>query len=254
MILVAGGDSFIHGAELSDQIMPNPSNLTYPSLLAQQYGMEYSCAAWPGSANNCITRLTLAECERLRKLGEKFAVIISWTFTFRYEFRFSYDTYNKTTPWYSINIWDVDTNRIYDKLTKNTDIVDFIKMYYKHVGDNEYNEIYTTLKEVMFMQNYLKTNGIPYVFTTADNTFYQCNNTRDTYVDNLYDQIDWDKWYFFPAGTETNETQNPRGFYQWAVENKYDIGVNRHPLDLAHRDAAELIKGTFDELVIKNLQ
>ena len=49
-------------------------------------------------------------------------------------------------------------------------------------------------------------------------------------------------------------TTSPRGFYQWAVENKYDIGPMQHPLEQAHRDAAILMQEKFNELVIKNLQ
>ena len=90
---------------------------------------------------------------------------------------------------------------------------------------------------------------------TADNHFYQHPNfarSRDEYLDNLYNQIDWSQWYFFPAGTAANETTEPRGFYQWAVENKYPIGTT-HPLEPAHRAAADLLKERFNELVTKNL-
>ena len=90
----------------------------------------------------------------------------------------------------------------------------------------------------------------------ADNHFYKHPNfvrSQNTYLNNLYDQIDWDCWYFFPAGSKANETQEPRGFYQWAVENKYPIGTT-HPLEEAHAAAAELIKEKFNELVTKSME
>jgi predicted metal-dependent phosphoesterase TrpH len=68
----------------------------------------------------------------------------------------------------------------------------------------------------------------------------------------LYNQINFDNWYFFPIGAGTNQTETPRGFYQWAVENKYKVGVT-HPLEDAHKDAAELIKEKFNELVKKSI-
>jgi hypothetical protein len=92
--------------------------------------------------------------------------------------------------------------------------------------------------------------------TTNNETFKHDNYKRhekDPDLSGLYQQIDWDSWFFFPAGTQANETQAPRGFYQWAVENKYSIGAGGHPLEDAHRDAALLIKEKFDEMVKKSI-
>ena len=57
---------------------------------------------------------------------------------------------------------------------------------------------------------------------------------------NPNNQISFDNWYFFPIGVGQNQTETPRGFYQWAVENKYKVGVT-HPLEDAHKDAALLV-------------
>jgi hypothetical protein len=89
----------------------------------------------------------------------------------------------------------------------------------------------------------------------ADNSYYETNNylrNNDKFLKSLYEQIDWDQWYFFPEGTQANETCAPRGFYQWAIESKYQIGIS-HPLEKAHSDAAELMKEKFNELVKKNI-
>ena len=56
----------------------------------------------------------------------------------------------------------------------------------------------------------------------------------------------------FPAGQGSDQTEAPRGFYQWAVENKYNIGPDGHPLEQAHHDAEILIKEKFNELVKKH--
>jgi hypothetical protein len=68
-------------------------------------------------------------------------------------------------------------------------------------------------------------------------------------IELLSPETNWDHWYLFPAGTKSHETQQSRGFYQWAVENKYNIGIDGHPLEQAHQDAAQLIKEKFNELV-----
>jgi hypothetical protein len=273
MILVAGGDSFIYGAELADENIGRLqfSRSTFPALLANSNGLDYQCAAWPGSANNAISRMTMSKC---RELNDQVVVLISWTFVHRYEFRFTYDTLQRNSPWYSINSWSTEDNvenikkmfnttderTIRDHLNhtnaaRKTGIFEFAKAFYKHVGNDEYYEIYSSLKEIVFMQNYLKLNNIPYMFTAADLTFKDHSNyvrRQDRYLQDLYNQIDWNCWYFFPAGCEDGQTLTPRGFYQWAIENKYKIGVT-HPLEDAHRDAAELIKEKFNELVKKSI-
>jgi hypothetical protein len=271
MILIAGGDSFVFGSELQDQIN-DPSLLTFPALLAKENNLEYHCVAWPANANNAISRMVIAECEKQKH--EKIAVLVSWSFTQRYEFRFNFNTGQKITPWYSISPWSTidDVSEIIkeyrsDNLTilqkqkenmnraKNSGISEFAKNFYKHVGDSEYYELYSSFKEFLFLQNYLENNKIPYIFTTANNSFYLHDNyqrSKDSYLETLYNLIDWQKWYFFKAGSSINESQFPRGFYQWAIENKYPMGTT-HPLEEAHYSASILLKEKFNELVKKSL-
>ena len=95
---------------------------------------------------------------------------------------------------------------------------------------------------IINLQEYLVQHDIPYLFTCVDNCVITANP-----------EIDWDNWFMFPPGTEADETCSPRGFYQWAVENKYSIGLEGHPLEDAHKNAAELIKEKFNELVKKSI-
>jgi|CryBogDrversion2_7_1035282.scaffolds.fasta_scaffold05429_2 hypothetical protein len=229
MITVAAGDSFIWGSELADSPHGGPggySHMTYPALLA---GDDYVCAAYPGNANNAISRMAIAACEKIKE--PKF-LFVTWTYPQRSEFRFD-------DGWASVNSW-------------HTNHKEFSENYFKHAGNTEYYEIYSVLKEIVFLQQYCQINKIPYLFMTADNHFYQHENytrSRDADIDNLYNQIDWSRWFWFNPGTEANETPAPRGFYQWAVENKYKVGPQGHPLESAHVDAAGLIKEKFNELV-----
>lgn len=273
MILVAGGDSFIFGAELKDQIV-GPSNSTYPALLAKQNNLGYRCAAWSGNANNAITRMTINECEKIRK-DNKIVALVTWTFTNRYEFRFNYNTQQKITPWYSINAWSVidkidkiekefkskndkilSSHRENLNTAKRTGISDFAKNFFKHVGDSEYYELYSSLKEILFLQFYFERNNIPYLFVPADNLFFAhpiYNRQRDEFIDSIYNQINWNRWFFFEPGTIPGHTTEPRGFYQWAVENKYPMGTT-HPLEDAHLAAAQLLKEKFNELVTESVE
>jgi hypothetical protein len=270
MIIVAGGDSFVYGSELAD-CQGVYSRNTFTSLLAQ--GHDYQCVAWPGNSNDGIARRVVAECEAT--LPDLPVVIVSWTFPGRYEFRFNYDTNQRGSPWYNINAWTIkddpttiekefvnQNNSILHHQIKNivkakeNGISDFARSFYKNIGDSEYWEIYTTLKEIVYLQNYLKTNRIPYLFTCADNSFWYNHTiqTADATIHSLTEQVHRDQanWFWFPAGVGKNQTEQPRGFYQWAVENKYPIGTT-HPLEEAHQAAAQLMKDQFDAMVKKHI-
>lgn len=235
MILVAGGDSFIWGSELQDSPNGGPNGYslsTFTALLAKDN--RYVCAAYPGNANNAITRMSINACQQH---NNDVFLLVQWTYPQRYEFRFN-------DEWVSINSWHTKEKQ-------------FSESYFKHVGNNEYFELYSIFKEIFYLQNYCKVNSIPYLFTTSDNHFYNHPNyfrRKNQELETLYNQIEWDNWFFFEPGKKENETKQPRGFYQWAMENKYSVGPEGHPLEDAHRDAYQLIKDKFNELVKKNNQ
>jgi hypothetical protein len=189
MIIVAGGDSFVWGSELSDHRNGGPdgySHLTFPAKLAN--GNPYICAAYPGISNTHIA-------ERIQYLLDtpdtsiiECVIIICWTWPSR-----------DSGPLSRLAIADTQT---------------MIKHY-----------------------------GIPYLFTCADNCLLEW----------LDDDTDWNNWFLFPPGEEW-QTTTPRGFYQWAIENKYQVGPQGHPLEMAHQDAVELIKEKFNEVVKKHLE
>ena len=260
LTILAGGDSFVYGSELADCNGTYSKN-TFPALLAA--ANEYQCVAWPGYANDSIARTVINYCENNKQ--KDIFVIVSWTFPGRYEFRFDYDTNQRTGNWYAITPWTaLDNNDEFLKDFKNTNeeilnhhinhreqakrtgMYDFAKTFYKHVGGSEYWEVYSSLKEIVYLQNYLKTNNIEYLFTCASTDLF-LNYTlehKEEFCTNLHNQIDFDNWYIFSNTT-------PLGFYQWADFNKYKIGTT-HPLEEAHRDAAYLMKDKFNELVKKN--
>jgi len=93
------------------------------------------------------------------------------------------------------------------------------------------------------LQDYLDFHKYRYMFTCADN----CVVTG---------KLNYDNWFLFPGAPaeELYNTHEPRGFYQWARENKYLCGPENHPLEQAHRDAAALIQDKFNELVKKPIQ
>ena len=256
MILVAGGDSFVWGSELKDCQHSGDDGYslsTFPAILAEQ--LEYQCCAYPGRGNDSIARNVITQCEKNKP--NKQMVLVNWTFVGRYEFHID-------SEWQTINSWtvgekyteerDKHLNKLVEQFEQQAEfqgLTKFAKSYFANVGYSEYWETYTALKEIVYLQNYLKVNDIPYLFTCADTGFLN-NHTvehKDNVVKSLLDQIEFDSWFLFPKGREANETVVPRGFYQWALENKYSIGEHNHPLEQAHQDAALLIKDKFNELV-----
>lgn len=94
---------------------------------------------------------------------------------------------------------------------------------------------------ILRLQHYLEEHNIGYLFTCADNCI-------------ITGRLDYSNWYMFPPAEEPWNTMEPRGFYQWAVENKYDVGPENHPLEQAHLDASKLMQEKFNELVTKHIQ
>jgi hypothetical protein len=189
MIIVAGGDSFVWGSELSDHRHGGHdgySRLTFPALLAGDN--EYACLAYPGDGNWQI--MTFLSKYIANHGNDDTFVIACWTWPTR-----------------------------------------------GHMAS-------TSRDAVRNAQTQLKEHNIPYLFTCADNCLLEW----------LSDDTDWDHWFLFPPAEEEWNTQTPRGFYQWAVENKYPVGPDGHPLDAAHQDAALLIKDKFNEVVKKHLE
>ena len=191
MIIVAGGDSFVWGSELSDHRHGGGgghSRKTFTALLAADN--EYACLAYPGDSNWQIMQ-HISNCTKSPDRRElDLFVIACWTWPTR-----------------------------------------------GHNASHSRVAVHNT-------QTCLKEYNIPYLFTCADNCLLEW----------LSDDTDWDNWFLFPPAEESWNTQQPRGFYQWAVENKYPVGPDGHPLDAAHQDAALLIKDKFNEVVKKHLE
>lgn len=266
MIIVAGGDSFVYGTELGDTaIRTTTSNATRHSrrtffaLLAKEQDMHYECVARPGNSNQAISRTVMDYCETHKDI-DKF-VAVSWTFPNRYEFRFPFTTPTYKDHWESISMWETKSISEIEKEIKDnrssamellterrkfavrSGIYDFANQYFKLLGHTEYWEIYSSLSAIVMLQNYLELNKIPYMFTMADDCLLK-NYTithPDQSIVTLAKQLKLDNWFMFPES---------KGFYQWALENKYPVG-DTHPLEEAHHDAAQLMKDKFNELVTK---
>jgi hypothetical protein len=239
--LIAGGDSFVYGSELKDCVNIH-SQFTYPALISKRTGMEYVCAAKPGLSNGAIRRLVMDTCESHKNdIG---LVLVSWTFLGRYEFKFD-ETWEQITAWSVIDNLDdikkefhIDNPVIFEwhvkelKNQKQRGISQFAKIFYHYVGGFEYWELYTSLVDLIMLQQYLQLHNIPYLFTSADHGLTNVDHFKnDVSLTSLLNQFDRKNWFWFPTNL---------GFYEWSKENQFPFGTT-HPLEESHSEAEKLI-------------
>ena len=140
----------------------------------------------------------------------------------------------------------IGNGEIVERLINRLDTLDRCGVIVSWTWPYRTNEL-TADKYIIELQTYLEKRNFPYMFTCLDSCWvYEKSENRD--------KINWNRWYFFPAGTvKIKETLVPRGFYQWAVESKYNVGPDMHPLEDAHRAAYNLMKEKFNEMVKKSI-
>jgi glycosyltransferase involved in cell wall biosynthesis len=241
-ILVAGGDSFTYGNELADCTPQTPSELTWSAYLAHKLEMKYVCVAQGGWSNPAISRNIINTVSSLDRRGIEHVVVVMWSFPTRFEFRFNYDTLERDSPWYSISPWTHERNQSvileafqnfkdnifnhYKKsqlVAQSTGLADFSEVYYKHIGDSKYWETYSTLKEIVYLQDWLKQRNKKYIFTYVDECIFNKNVPWDASIENLFESLDQSNFYHFP------------GFYKWAADGGYPFYAT-HPCESAHTD------------------
>ena len=147
-------------------------------------------------------------------------VVAEWTSTIRHEFR-------TELGWHGSNM------ATYSKGSGT-----FEDHYYQQgPGQWEYNGIYTTLKEIVLAQTFLKSNSINYLFTffTDEVLCSKLLKTPDEYIGSMMKLIDWDQFVIF----------NGRGFVEWCRANNYEFADISHPAPSAHRLGADYILKNF---------
>jgi len=260
--LLTGGCSFTFGHELSDdENGKKPSSKTWSALLANEVGANYFSVAYPGSGNAGIARRVFEYITNNK--SEDIFVAVMWTFTSRYDWAMPRNAMLEKTRWTTITPWDTSDNQaevqktlatsetqleVWKKRRKNmqdTGVGPFADALYRYAA-NQYHETYLSWKNIVWLQNILEKKKIPYFFTLADNTLFwdEFNplNEIDSLLNGLYNEIDFANWHVFG--------ERQMGFNQWAWLNDYPRGTT-HPLDLAHEDAAKLMKNKFLELYNK---
>lgn len=252
--LIASGDSYVYGSELLDcEQTRHHSMNTFPALLAKTHNLEYKCIAVAGYSNSAIARSAVNQCLTTKDTK---IVLVSWTYTDRFEMSTEYPILPpsgyRSNVWYSISPSNLERDR-----KSWPDFISTIDSFLKHTGLTDYYRYYTALKEILYLQNFLKVHNIPYLFTSAD-TAISFQKTKDIIehddnigtLKNMLNEIDWSHWELFPCnGADWLSTKSPNGFRRWAEENKFQLGPEQHPLEQAHIHAHDILKDKFNELV-----
>jgi hypothetical protein len=256
--LLAGGCSFTHGSELSDDNQgKSPSNKTWSAGLSNSVGANYFCVARVGMGNAGIARRVF---NYVANTKEECFVAVMWSFCSRYDWAMPRHRVLEDTRWTTITPWDTEQNQaeVADKLAgseaimeqwkqrreeyRETGVGAFADALYRHAA-NRYHETYLSWKSIVWLQNILEKRRIPYLFTLADNSLFYDEFTplweQDSLMRAMYAEIDFSRWFSFG--------ERMMGFNQWAVMNDYPRATT-HPLDLAHSDAVQLMLPTFTKL------
>lgn len=270
-LVISGGDSFTFGAELPDDnggdVGKPPSKLSWANLVSEKLNCKHINVASSGRGNSFICRRVLYNLyEALETIDPKdIFVQVMWTFVARREFKLLDGTlrgqmYKNDPEWLSLDPYTVEDEsksewflkvdpsapnykntkdslkRKYN-LYKDAGIVDFGKHWHKIISDED--DTYSSLKDILLLQNTLKNYNIKYMFTyvgyhTPEQLF---NYKSNMYVEKLRKFIDKKAWFHFPGEWSKSKYI---GFHDWGLLNHYEYATS-HPLEKAHSDAAELI-------------
>ena len=226
MILKSFGCSFIYGSELEDIGLHNPiriSKLTWPSLVAQHYDYQYYTYSRPGSGNLQILERIISNLAG--PINDDTICIIGWTWIDRFDYCIENSLW-AGLPWATL---------------MPIDITETAKIYYRDL----HSELQDKLVNLLYIRqaiDILKEKKISFIMTYMDHLLFDtCWNTT-------------------PAITELQNYVKPYmttfgglNFQEFSKKNKYPISKIGHPLEQAHRAAADYIIQNFYNIVpIKN--
>lgn len=225
--LIAFGDSFTWGSDLSDEfillgntepdsvlleefgMLPNkPSSLTWTSLVAEYLNMNYKCYAKPGCSNNTIARTFL---DKIDEINSNDLVVINWTWINRWDF------------------YNMDDDE-WVTLRPTSDINEQSKFYFSYLQSELWDK-WESLKCISMVISMLKERNIQYFMTCIDDLILDSDYHNPKYIKELQSNILLDINWF-----------NGKSFVEWSKERNYPISKNHHPLDKAHYEAFKYIK------------
>lgn len=212
MKLKSFGCSFIFGSDLSDITTKSKkySQLTWPAIIAQRLDMEYWCFARPGSGN-----LQILERVMVQAAGDTAdsLYIIGWTWIDRFDFVHPVE-----------NLWHTIMPVNQDSVSKH---------YYRDLH-SQYRDKLTTLIYIKTAVDILTQRGIPFIMTNIDQLIWEPEIYAADAIKNMQDHVKPHFKYF--------EDQT---FLDWSRQQGFEISPAWHPLEPAHKAAADYAESHF---------
>lgn len=216
MRLKSFGCSFIFGTDLHDDgrhlRRPTHSWYTWPALLAQHLGYDYISYARAGSGNLQIAERVLSQAA----CNEQDLFVIGWTWIDRFDYADSKNYWHTITP------------------TTDSDVG---LRYYRDYHSQFRDKLSTTMS-IRLCIDTLKSKGIPFIMTFMDDLIFEA------------------PWHTTPAVTDMQEYIRPylnqfdgKNFLDWSRAGGYEISDMLHPLEPAHRAAADLVIRDLDQWI-----
>lgn len=220
MVLKSFGCSFIFGSDLADDGLgtpyAKPSQLTWPSLLAQDLGYEYQCYARPGSGNLRILEKILS----IATQGPAFFVI-GWSWIDRFDYT--------VDPTGKDHIYDLAAKNVW-RTVMPIDTDNRANVYYRNLH-SQYRDKLSTLTYIKTAIDVLQQKDISFIMTYMDELIFETEWHANSAIIYLQD-------YIRPHMTRFEG----RTFLDWSKEKGFPISETLHPLEPAHQAAFELIK------------
>lgn len=210
------GCSFTFGTDLADadNDLPKPqaSKCTWPALIARQRDADYVTHAYGGCGNLQILDQILNNLFLCPVPDHPLLWIVNWTYIDRFDHLQSAGTPDQ--EWHTIR---PDTRS------------SAAKMYYKNLH-SQMQDKYHTLMCVFTAITMLQKHQIPFFMTCIDPLLFEREFHCTRPIMRLQDQI---RPYIFDfEGTD---------FLAWSKKNGFKISAGHHPLEDAHRAAADLL-------------
>jgi hypothetical protein len=218
------GCSFIFGTDLADDgrhlPTPTPSNYTWAAHLARHLGYDYECLARPGCGNLQIAERVLSHLAD----SEPSFYVIGWTWIDRFDYTNS-TIINRpiAARWGN---W---------RTLMPVDTTELARIYYKGLH-SEYRDKLTTLMQIQLVINTLNQRGQRFIMTYMDKL--------------MFDQ----RWNYTSAVVDLQQSVKPymtmfedKTFLDYSQRNGFEISPTLHPLEQAHKSAAQIIIDSFDK-------
>lgn len=267
--IVSFGDSFVFGNELKDN---KDGSRAWPSLAAQDLGCAYETMSVAGCGNENIARQLYKYFSH--NSAEHTLAVINWTWCMRWDFFLQ-----EANSWITLGPTCVP-GKLQDLigLDKAADLIDF---YRTNLEPSQTWNVFRSLQCIYAVQSWLKQRGIQNVQTYMDvymledlprdrvEHYQSCKDPSWPDVDieqdllglpaHILDEVDLNFYrqsesaeYIKDLRTTVRtglETFQGHTFLDWSYSNNFPVTDLLHPLEQAHRSAADLWRDRYAQLL-----